>query len=261
MEAPLIGQAALVTGGGQGIGRAIGLRLAAEQMHIAVVDRDGEWAEAVAAEIRAIGGQALAITADVTAVPDRERMFAATLAAFGRLDVLVNNAGILRTGDPLAVTEEHWDVVMDVNARATYFCCQHALRHMIAQRSGRVVNIASAAGKSATTIHHPIYNISKAAVIAMTRTLAHAAAPAGVRINAVCPGMIDTPMQDAVDTAFAELRGVLPAAIRAERVARIPLGHSASPAAVAEVVVFLIGPGAYYMTGQAINVTGGMIMY
>jgi NAD(P)-dependent dehydrogenase (short-subunit alcohol dehydrogenase family) len=230
-------------------------------MPVGVADRDGARAEAVAAEIAAGGGEALAIAADVTHAAERERMFAAMLAAFGRLDALVNSAGIMRTSDPLAVTEEHWDAVMDVNARATYFCCQLALRQMVAQRSGRVVNIASAAGKSAATIHHPIYNISKAAVIAMTKTLAHAAAPAGVRVNAVCPGMIDTPMQDAVDAAFAELSGETPAAVRAARVARIPLGRSENPESVAEVVAFLLGPGARYMTGQAINVTGGMIMY
>ena len=261
MEASLQGQAAIVTGAGQGIGRAVALRLARDSMHVAVVDMHAGRAEQVAAEIVAAGGQALALQADVTSAADRQRMLDATLAAFGRLDVLVNNAGIMRVALPLDVTEEHWDVVMDVNARAVFFCCQAALKHMVAEGSGRIVNIASAAGKAASTIQHPVYNISKAAVIAMTKTLAMACARDGVRVNAVCPGVVATPMQDVVDREFASVTGNTPEHIRAERVARIPLGRVEQPEEVADVVAFLAGPDSRYMTGQAVNVTGGTIMY
>jgi NAD(P)-dependent dehydrogenase (short-subunit alcohol dehydrogenase family) len=261
MELPVVGQVAIVTGAGQGIGRAIALRLAQDGMHVVVADRQADQAAALADELRATGHHALALTIDVASAADRQRMIDATLAEFGRLDALVNNAGIQRVDLPLDVTEEHWDAVMSVNAKSVYFCCVAALRHMVAQHGGRVVNIASIAGKTASTINHPIYNVSKAAVIAMTKTLAMAYAADGVRVNAVCPGVIETPMQEVVDAEFARVTGRPAEAIRAERVGRIPMGAIGAPADVAGVVSFLIGPDARYMTGQAINVSGGLVMY
>ena len=261
MELPVAGQVAIVTGAGQGIGRAIALRLAGDGMNVVIADRQAELAEAVAAEARASGWRALPLAIDVASAADRQRMIDATLAEFGRLDALVNNAGIQRVAMPIDVSEEHWDAVMGVNAKSVYFCCVLALRHMVAQRGGRVVNIASIAGKTASTIYHPIYNVSKAAVIAMTKTLAMAHAADGVRVNAVCPGVIETPMQDVVDAEFARVTGRSPEAIRAERVGRIPMGAIGEAADVAAVVSFLLGPGARYMTGQAVNVDGGLVMY
>jgi NAD(P)-dependent dehydrogenase (short-subunit alcohol dehydrogenase family) len=255
----MTGQAALVTGGGQGIGRAIALRLARDGMDIVVADMRPEPAEAVAAEVRLIGRSALALGVNVTLEADRQRMIDDTLAAFGRLDVLVNNAGINRFSMPLDVTEEHWDAVMDVNSKAVYFCCRLALRVMVRQRSGRIVNIASIAGKLASTVYHPVYNISKAAVIAMTRTLALAHAADGVRVNAVCPGVVDTPMQEQVDREIARLTGRAPEQIRAERVGRIPLGRVEEPDEVAAVVSFLAGPDSRYITGEALTVSGGIL--
>jgi len=261
MELPIAGQVAIVTGAGQGIGRAIALRLAEDGMQVVVADRQAELAAAVVAELHNAGCRALALTIDVASAADRQRMIDATLAEFGRLDGLVNNAGIQRVALPLDVTEEHWDAVMDVNARSVYFCCVAALRHMVAHGGGRVVNIASIAGKTASTIYHPIYNVSKAAVIAMTKTLAMAHAADGVRVNAVCPGVIETPMQDVVDAEFARVTGRPAAIIRAERVGRIPVGAIGEARDVAGVVAFLLGPDARYMTGQAINVSGGLVMY
>jgi NAD(P)-dependent dehydrogenase (short-subunit alcohol dehydrogenase family) len=150
---------------------------------------------------------------------------------------------------------------MDVNAKATYFCCQAALRPMVAQGHGRIVNIASIAGKMASTIHHPVYNVSKAAVLALTKTLALAHATDGIRVNAVCPGIIATPMQDVVDREFARAQGTSPAAVRAERVGRIPVGSIGTPEDVAGMVAFLLGPDAHYLTGQALNVDGGLLTY
>jgi NAD(P)-dependent dehydrogenase (short-subunit alcohol dehydrogenase family) len=261
MEQPVAGQVAIVTGAGQGIGRAIALRLAEDGMCVVVADRQAELAESVAAELRGSGCRALALAIDVASAADRQRMIDATLAEFGRLDALVNNAGIQRVSLPLDVAEEHWDAVMSVNAKSVYFCCIAALRHMVAQRRGRVINIASIAGKTASTIYHPIYNVSKAAVIAMTKTLATAYAADGVRVNAVCPGVIETPMQDVVDAEFARVTGRPAEAIRAERVGRIPVGAIGTGDDVAGVVSFLVGPDAGYMTGQAINVSGGLVMY
>jgi len=261
IEAPIAGQAAIVTGAGQGIGRGIALRLAQDGMDVMVADRQSARAAAVADEIRALGRRALPLTIDVADAGDRQRMVAATLAEFGRLDVLVNNAGIMRVALPLDVTEEHWDVMMNVNAKAVYFCCVEALKHMRQQRGGRIVNIASAAGKLASTIQHPIYNVSKAAVIAMTKTLAIAHAAERIRVNAVCPGMVETPMQSAVDDEFARVTGKTIEQIRIDRMARVPMARIGTPDDIAAVVSFLVGPDARYMTGQAINVTGGMVMF
>jgi NAD(P)-dependent dehydrogenase (short-subunit alcohol dehydrogenase family) len=261
LEQALDGQVAIVTGGGQGIGRAIALRLAAEGMDIVVADIRRDLADDVAEEVRATGRRAIGLAVDVTAAPDRQRMVDGALHSFGRLDALINNAGILRVSLPLDVTEAHWDSVMEVNAKAVFFCSQAVLRHMQLQRSGRIVNIASMAGKTASTIYHPIYNVSKAAVLAMTKTFAMAHAADGIRVNAICPGIVDTPMQDVVDREFARVTGKQPDEIRAERVGRIPLGRAEQPEEVAAVVAFLIGPDSRYMTGQAINVTGGAITY
>jgi meso-butanediol dehydrogenase / (S,S)-butanediol dehydrogenase / diacetyl reductase len=252
---------AVVTGAGQGIGRAIALRLAADGMDVVVVDRQGEAAERVAGEVRAGGRTAVVVAGDITDTTTRDRMVAAAVDGWGGLDVLVNNAGTQRLELPAAVTEEHWDTVMGVNAKATYFACVAGLTAMSARGHGCVVNIASAAGKTASTVYHPVYNVSKAAVLAMTRTFAYAYAAAGIRVNAVCPGLIDTPMQDAVDAGAAALLGVGPATVGADRLARVPMGRKGLPEEVAGVVSFLVGPDAAYMTGQALNVTGGMVMY
>ncbi|HEU5088923.1 MAG TPA: SDR family NAD(P)-dependent oxidoreductase, partial [Roseiflexaceae bacterium] len=217
--------------------------------------------EGVTREIVAGGGSAHPLALDVTRAAERERLVTGALERFGRFDALVNNAAIQRIAMPLDVTEEHWDSVMNVNAKALYFCCQVALRHMLPQRSGRIVNIASMAGKAASTVQHPIYNVSKAAVIAITKTLAAACAQEGVRVNAVCPGMVETAMQEKVDAEFSRVTGKPAQQIRAERMARVPMGWIASPDEIADVVAFLIGPESRYMTGQSINVTGGAITY
>jgi meso-butanediol dehydrogenase / (S,S)-butanediol dehydrogenase / diacetyl reductase len=178
---------------------------------------------------------------------------------FGRLDVLVNNAAVNRVALPIDVTEEHWDTLMNVNAKAVFFCSQLALQHMKEQRSGRIVTIASIAGKLASTIYHPIYNVSKAAVIAMTKTFALAHAADGIRVNAVCPGVVDTPMQEVVDREFARVSGRPAAEIRAERVGSIPIGRIEQPEEVAALVSFLVGPDSGYITGEAFNVSGGIL--
>ena len=260
-QSSVVNQVAVVTGAGQGIGRAVALRLARDGMHVVVADIRSDLAQSVAGEIRLLGCSALPLKVDVTAAADRQRLFDATLAEFKRLDALVNNAAIQRIALPLDVTEEHWDMMMNVNAKAVYFCCQLALKHMLRQHSGRIVNIASAAGKTASTIYHPVYNVSKAAVIAMTKTFAYACATEGVRVNSVCPGIIDTAMQNMVDLEISRVTGKPPAEVRAVRSSRIPMGQIGEADDVAAVVSFLIGPDSSYMTGQALNVTGGIVTY
>jgi NAD(P)-dependent dehydrogenase (short-subunit alcohol dehydrogenase family) len=259
VEDTVVGHVAIVTGGAQGIGRAIALRLARDGLDIVIADRQVDQAEAVAGEVQALGRRALALGVDVTLADDRQRMVDATLATFGRLDVLVNNAATIRAALPADVTEEHWDTLMNVNSKAVFFCSQLVLRHMKEQRSGRIVNLASIAGKLASTIYHPIYNVSKAAVIAMTKTLALAHATDGIRVNAVCPGVVDTPMQEVVDREFARVTGRTSAEIRADRVARIPMGRIEQPEEVAALVAFLVGADSRYITGEAFNVSGGIL--
>jgi meso-butanediol dehydrogenase/(S,S)-butanediol dehydrogenase/diacetyl reductase len=256
------GQAAIVTGAATGIGRAIALRLAADGMHVTIADLNEAGAHSVAQEAALNGGQTQALRIDITQAADRERMIEATRSAFGRFDVLVNNAGIQIISDPLSVDEAHWDRMMNVNAKATWFACQSAIRVLLdAQTRGRIVNLASIAGKMASTVLHPAYNVSKAAVLAMTKTFAAAYAANGIRVNAVCPGVIQTEMQDAVDAQFAKLQSRSPEAVRAERLTRIPLGYPGDPDVVAGVVSFLVGNDGRYLTGQAVNVDGGILTY
>jgi NAD(P)-dependent dehydrogenase (short-subunit alcohol dehydrogenase family) len=260
-EPPVAGQVAIVTGSGQGIGRSIALRLARNGMKIVVSDLNLETAQRVVDELYAAGGEALAIACDVTSEADRQRLLTTTRAAFGRLDVLVNNAGILIASAPLEVSEAHWDAMMNVNTKSVWFLSQASLQIMLEQKRGRIVNIASAAGKTASTLYHPVYNVAKAGVIAMTKTMALAVAPHGIRVNCVCPGIIDTAMGEQVANEFARLSGKTPQQILAEREARVPMGMAGTPQEVADVVSFLVGPDSRFMTGQAINVTGGMVMY
>ena len=261
MEQSVKGQIAIVTGAGQGIGRAIALRLSQDGMKLVLADLQGDAVAHVADEIRAGGGEALALSVNILHADERESMIQTALSIYHRLDALVNNAGVQRIALPLDVSEEHWDLVMNVNAKATYFCCQLALKHMLGQHSGRIVNLASIAGKMASTTYHPIYNASKAAVLAITKTLAQYSARYGVRVNAVCPGMIETPMQDVVDQEVARITGQTPAEIRTERNARIPVGYMGDGADAAAIVSFLVGPDSRYMTGQALNADGGILTY
>lgn len=171
----------------------------------------------------------------------------------------VNAAGIMRVAHPFAVDDAHWDSVMGVNAKATWFLTTAVLQAMLPWHTGSVVLLASTAGKTATTVMHPIYNISKAAVIAMTKTLAHTVATAGIRVNCVAPGVIDTPMQVAVTAELVDASHDA-ALVWQQRIARIPMGRCGEVAEVASVVRFLLSEQASFVQGQTINVCGGMVM-
>jgi NAD(P)-dependent dehydrogenase (short-subunit alcohol dehydrogenase family) len=257
----LDGQVAVVTGAGRGIGRAIALELAGLGADVVVAELNLAAAEQTAAEVTRTGRASVAVAADVTRADDRQAMVEATLARFGRIDILVNNAGIYRSAPPLEITEEHWDTVLGVNAKAVLFCAQAVLPTMLAARRGVIVNLASMAGKIASPSGLP-YAVSKAAVISLTRSLAAAYAADGIRVNCVCPGLVDTEMWAQIDreVGVAQL-GKQPGEYWQQRVASIPLGRGAQPADVANVVGFLATSKAGYLTGQAINVTGGLIMY
>jgi NAD(P)-dependent dehydrogenase (short-subunit alcohol dehydrogenase family) len=256
----LDGQVAIITGAGRGIGRATALELARLGADIVIAELDPVTAERTAAEVQALGRRASVVPTDVTVRADLSAMVERTCAAFGRIDVLVNNAGIYRAAVPLDITEEHWDAVMDINAKAVFFASQAVLPTMIAQKRGAIVSLASMAGKVGSRTNLP-YNASKAAVISMTKSLALAHAADGIRVNCVCPGYVETDMWTAVARDQSTLMGLSPEEFTRQRAAQVPLGRMERPEDVAKVIGFLASDRAGYMTGQALNVTGGLIMH
>jgi NAD(P)-dependent dehydrogenase (short-subunit alcohol dehydrogenase family) len=256
----LDGHAAIVTGAGRGIGRATALELARLGADVVIAELDGAGAERTAAEVKALGRRALAVPVDVTRLADLHTMVERARAAYGRIDVLVNNAGIYRAAAPLDVTEEHWDAVLAINARAVFFASQAVLPVMIAQKRGAIVSVSSMAGKIGSRTNLP-YNASKAAVISITKSLALAHAADGVRVNCVCPGFVETDMWDTVSREQGALLGLSAAEFTRQRAAQIPLGRMERAEDVAAVIGFLVSPRAGYMTGQALSVDGGLVMH
>jgi NAD(P)-dependent dehydrogenase (short-subunit alcohol dehydrogenase family) len=254
------GHAAIVTGGGRGIGRATALELARLGADVVVADLDRAGAERTAAEVVKLGRRALALPVDVTKPADLRAMVERVRAEYGRIDVLVNNAGIYRAAAPLDVTEEHWDAVLSINARAVFFTSQAVLPVMIAQRRGAIVSVSSMAGKIGSRTNLP-YNASKAAVISITKSLALAHAADGIRVNCVCPGFVETDMWDKVSREQGALLGLSADEFTRQRAAQVPLGRMERPEDVAAVIGFLASPRAGYMTGQALSVDGGLVMH
>jgi NAD(P)-dependent dehydrogenase (short-subunit alcohol dehydrogenase family) len=260
MEGLTAGRVALVTGGGRGIGRGTCLELARHGADVAVADLDAATAVSVADEVRALGRRAVGLAADVTTADGRRAMLEAA-AELGPLDILVNNAGILRVVDAFDVTESDWDRMFAVNAKAVFFLCQAALPAMIQRGRGAVVNVASTAGKGAASPVLAHYSATKAAVIAITKTWSAIAARHGVRVNCVCPGYIDTAMWTMLDRELAVRRGRQPGEVWRESIELVPLGRGGTPDDVGRVIAFLASDMAGYMTGQAINVSGGLVTY
>lgn len=256
----LEGQVAIVTGGGRGIGRAIALELARLGADVVVAELEAAAAERTAAEVTALGRHARAVPTDVTSRADLARMTEEARAAFGRIDVLVNNAGIYRAASTLDVTEEHWDAVMNINARAVFFASQAVLPTMIAQRRGAIISLASMAGKIGSRTNLP-YNASKAAVISITKSLALAHAGDGIRVNCVCPGFVETDMWETVAREQGALLGLSAEEFTRQRQAQVPLGRMERAEDVASVIGFLASARAGYMTGQALSVDGGLVMH
>ena len=256
----LQGQVAIVTGAGRGIGRAIGLELARMGADIVVAELDEANAERTASEVRGLGRRALVVRTDVTSRKDLGAMVEQTRAELGRIDILVNNAGIYRAAATLDVTEEHWDAIMNINAKAVFFASQAVLPTMIAQKGGSIVSLASMAGKIGSKTNLP-YNASKAAVVSMTKSLALAHAADGIRVNCVCPGFVETDMWTMVSRDQGKLLGMTAEEFTRQRASQVPLGRMEKPEDVAHVVAFLAGPRSGYMTGQALSVDGGLVMH
>jgi NAD(P)-dependent dehydrogenase (short-subunit alcohol dehydrogenase family) len=241
---------AIVTGAGQGIGRAIARRFAEEGAQVMVVDRDALTARRTAQELRSQGFAAQSCQADVTRPTEVRRMVARTLDTYGGVDILVNNAGVLRSTAVAAITPAEWDLVLDVNLKGTFLCAQAVFDSMVSRGAGRIVNMASMAGRATSTLGGAHYTAAKAGVLGLSRHLAREWASAGITVNAVCPGIVDTPMvHGAVDVERLEqVRG------------SIPLGRLADPGEIASLVCFLASAEAAYITGASVDIHGGELI-
>lgn len=267
------GKVAIVTGAAHGIGRSIAGRLAAEGAHVVVADYDRDAAEETVHELTAAGAQAWAYPVDVGDAGQTDRMAGQVAARSGRIDYLVNGAGVHRSAPLLDLTQESWDLLFRVNLRGLFFCLQAVARQMVAQvpdevkqagradRSyGKIVNIASIAGRSGRPVDAD-YSASKWGVISVTQSAALYLAPYNINVNAVCPGIVPTAMLKSIDSVQGvEWQGLPPGGWIDQVVAGIPLKRACTPEDVAAVVSFLCSDDAEYLTGQAINVDGGMEM-
>lgn len=239
---------AVITGGGKGIGRAIAARLACGGAKVVLSGRDHAALETACGEIRAQGGEALAVPGDVAQAKDAEQLCARTLEAFGRADILVCNAGITRDNLVMRMSEEEWDQVLDTNLKGTFLCIKAFARPMMKQRWGRIVNVSSVVGMLGNP-GQANYVASKAGVIGLTKAVAKELASRHITVNAVAPGFIETAMTSGLNEKVRE-------ALQAQ----IPLGRLGSPDDVAHAVTFLCSEEAAYVTGQVLSVDGGMRM-
>lgn len=258
----LEGKSAIVTGAAQGLGEAIARRLAVEGCSVLIADVNAEKAEAAAgAIVEATGRRVIGKKVDVTDADGCGIMVEEAVAAFGKLDILVANAGILKAGDISEMDPDDWRRVLDVNLTGYFLCAQAAARVMREQKSGSIVQINSKSGKKGS-FRNGAYAASKFGGIGLTQSIALDLAPFGVRANAICPGnLLDgTLWQNSLFDQYARMQGLSPEQIRAKYESQVPLGRGATYDDVSGVVVFLCSEDAAYMTGQAINVTGGQEM-
>ena len=253
---------AVVTGAGRGMGRAMALGLAESGAHIAVSDINAEAVEDTAGAVKALGRESLAVPADMGNPDDIDRMISQAKATFGKIDIMVNNAGVTRYIYIMDVTEEDWDRIHRVNAKGVFFGMQRAAREMIDQGTGgRIINIASIAGKGYSGSSNAAYAASKGAVIAMTQLAAHQLGRHDINVNAICPGATLTTMGAENMADRAQVSGQSIQELERARDARIPIGRPNDPEDIAAMALFLAGPGARNITGQAFNVDGGLVMH
>ena len=252
----LAGKVAIVTGAARGIGRGIALELAKEKMKIAVVDLDKTQMDPVVQEIKGLNTETLAIEADVSSAQATQYMARETIDAFGQIDVLVNNAGVIVVGPCTEETEENWDRILNINLKGTFLCCKAVMPHMIQRTSGRIVNIASVAGKTS----HPLilaYSVSKHGVIGLTQALSQGLGEYNITVNAVCPGIIETAMwTDHLNPAFSPIMNVEPSQVVGSFCKEsAPLQRPQTAEDIGQAVAFLCK--ADNISGVALNVDGG----
>ena len=258
-----------VTGAGQGIGLGIASAFAQRGARLVISDRDLDAAQAAAASLRAAGAQAIALRVDVRSADDNAAMVAAAVATYGRLDVMVCNAGIMQVKPLLALEAADWDAMMSVNVTGTFLTLQAAARQMLQQAPlapgrprGKIIPIASVAGRTGAgpiSAVMPHYRASKAAVISLTQSAAITFAPQ-VTVNAVCPGVVETAMWAQIDREWGAMQGLPAGETWRQRVSGVPMGRPQTTADVAELALFLGSAASDYMTGQSINMDGGLVM-
>jgi sorbitol-6-phosphate 2-dehydrogenase len=264
MEKPQVlqGQVAIVTGGAQGLGEAISLRLAKEGCKVVIADIKQEGIAETEARIHQLYGQeTLGIVADVTKEEDVQHLFDETIRRFGRLDIMVSNAGILIAQPVDEFPAEHWKKVMEVNLYGYFLCCKHAARVMKEQRSGVIIQINSKSGKKGS-YKNSAYAATKFGGIGLTQSVALELAEFGVRVNAICPGnMLDSPLWvNSLFKQYARTRQMTVEEVRQYYINQVPMKRGCTYEDVCNVLVFLASDQSSYMTGQAINVTGGQEM-
>jgi len=245
----LVDKVAIVTGAGRGIGKAIAIALAREGANVIVNDVDIQTAEKVAKEINSMGQQALAIQVDISDSKEVNQMVQLVIKKFKRVDILVNNAAIIRRGTIEDLSEEDWDRVMDVNLKGAFNCAKAVVGTMKKQRYGKIVNISSIAGKVGDLASAPCYGASKAGMTCLAKSLARELASYNINVNVVAPHAIETDMSK----EWSEEK-------RKNIIANIPLGRMGKPEDIAEAVAFLVSDKAKFITGEVLDVNGGYLM-
>jgi len=257
MDTGLRGKTAIVTGGAQGIGRGICLRLAQEGIKTVVADINADGGQRVVQEIRDLGGEGKFVRCNVTALSEVTNLVKTALESFGTIDILANCAGIALVKPFRELTEAEWDRVVDVNLKGTYLCCSSVLPHMVERRSGKIINIASIAALYPTAQQAP-YCAAKAGVIALTRSLAYEYAGSNVNVNVICPGIVRTPIWEKALDDLSARTGDDKELIFSRYVERIPLKRAQTPDDIANAVIFLSSDLSKSVTAASISITGGM---
>jgi acetoin reductase-like protein len=253
----LADKAAIVTGSGRGIGKGIAQKFAQEGAKVLIADIDPKTAKATAAEIQKAGGQTRWMKVDVTKETEVKDMVSYALKEFGQIDILVNNAGIVQAAPFLELTEMDWDAILAVNLKGVVLCTKAAVAEMMKRKSGKIINIASRAGKVGIA-HMASYCATKFAVVGLTQSNAMEFAPR-ITVNAICPGIVMTYMwEEYLPVHLGKIRGLSPKEMQQSRLATVPMGRPQYPEDVAKVALFLASSDADYITGLAIMDTGGM---
>src|SRR5262249_17597081 len=250
---------AIVTGAGVGMGRAIALRYAKEGAHVVLAEINEASGRQTAADVNAHDRRGLFVKTDMSKLDSINAMIGKTMETFGRIDILMNNAGVTRKLDFFEVTEADWDWIHAVNSKGAFFCMQAAARQMAERHEGKIVNIASIAGKGFRGTSNVAYAGSKGAVIAMTRVAASQLAPYNINVNAICPGVTRTALYERIVEGVAKREKITVAEATARMDATIPLKRSNTPDDIAHMAVFLASDEARNITGQSFNVDGGIV--